>query len=50
MTREEEFEIYKKIYIDVYRKKWGRDPHIIRGSLFVESLKYILNAVYEVDV
>jgi len=50
MTREEEFEIYLKIYEDVYQKMWGNTPNVKRGSMFMESLKYVLNTVYGVDV
>ena len=50
LSRAEEFEYYKEIYLVEYEKKWGKKPILVRGDIFLESLKYVLRSVYGVEL
>ena len=50
MSRAEEFDYYKEIYLVEYEKKWGKKPILVRGDVFLESLKYVLRNVYGVGL
>ena len=45
LNRSKEFEYYKEIYLVEYEKKWGKKPILVRGDVFLESLKYVLRNV-----
>ena len=45
-----EFDYYKEIYLVEYEKKWGKKPILVRGDVFLESLKYVLRNVYGVEL
>ena len=46
LSRAKEFDHYKEIYLVEYEKKWGKKPIVVRGDVFLESLKYVLRSVY----
>ena len=46
VRRAKEFDYYKEIYLVEYEKKWGKKPILVRGDVFLESLKYVLRSVY----
>ena len=48
--RAREFDYYKEIYLVEYEKKWGKKPILVRGDVFLESLKYVLRSVYGVEL
>ena len=48
--RAEEFDYYKEIYLVEYERKWGKEPILVRGDVFLESLKYVLGSVYGVKL
>ena len=48
LSRAEEFDYYKEIYLVEYEKKWGKKPILVRSDVFLESLKYVLRNVYRV--
>ena len=50
LSRAKEFDYYKKIYLVEYEKKWGKKPILVRGDVFLESLKYVLRSVYGVEL
>ena len=50
LSRAREFDHYKEIYLLEYEKKWGRKPILVRGDVFLESLKYVLGSVYGVEL
>ena len=50
LHRAKEFEYYKEIYLVEYERKWGKEPILVRGDVFLESLKYVLESVYGVKV
>ena len=50
LSRLREFEYYKEIYLVEYEKKWGKKPILVRGDVFLESLKYVLRSVYGVGL
>ena len=50
LNRSEEFDYYKEIYLVEYEKKWGKKPTLVRGDVFLESLKYVLRNVYGVEL
>ena len=50
LNRSEEFDYYKEIYLVEYEKKWGKKPILVRGDVFLESLKYVLRNVYGVEL
>ena len=50
MSRAKEFDYYKEIYLVEYEKKWGKKPILVRGDVFLESLKYVLRSVYGVEL
>ena len=49
-SRAEEFDYYKEIYLLEYEKKWGKKPIVVRGDVFLESLKYVLRSVYGAEL
>ena len=49
LNRSTEFDYYKEIYLVEYEKKWGKKPILVRGDVFLESLKYVLRNVYGVE-
>ena len=50
LSRAKEFDYYKEIYLVEYEKKWGNEPVLVRGDVFLESLKYVLRSVYGVEL
>ena len=50
LHRAKEFEYYKEIYLVEYERKWGKKPILVRGDVFLESLKYVLESVYGVKL
>ena len=50
LSRAKEFEYFKEIYLVEYEKKWGKKPILVRGDVFLESLKYVLRSVYGVEL
>ena len=50
LHRAKEFEYYKEIYLVEYERKWGKEPILVRGDVFLESLKYVLGSVYGVKL
>lgn len=50
LNRSKEFDYYKEIYLVEYEKKWGKKPTLVRGDVFLESLKYVLRNVYGVEL
>ena len=50
LNRSKEFDYYKEIYLVEYEKKWGKKPILVRGDVFLESLKYVLRNVYGVEL
>ena len=50
LSRAKEFEHYKEIYLVEYEKKWGKKPILVRGDVFLESLKYVLRSVYGAEL
>ena len=50
LSRAREFEYYKEIYLVEYEKKWGKKPILVRGDVFLESLKYVLKNVYGAEL
>ena len=50
LHRAKEFEYYKEIYLVEYERKWGNEPTLVRGDVFLESLKYVLGSVYGVKL
>ena len=50
LSRAKEFDYYKEIYLVEYEKKWGKKPILVRGDVFLESLKYVLRNVYGVEL
>ena len=50
LHRAKEFEYYKEIYLVEYERKWGKEPILVRGDVFLESLKYVLESVYGVKL
>ena len=50
LSRAKEFDYYKEIYLVEYEKKWGKKPTLVRGDVFLESLKYVLRSVYGVEL
>ena len=50
LNRSQEFDYYKEIYLVEYEKKWGKKPILVRGDVFLESLKYVLRNVYGVEL
>ena len=50
LRRAKEFDYYKEIYLVEYEKKWGKKPILVRGDVFLESLKYVLRNVYGVEL
>ena len=46
LSRAKEFDYFKEIYLVEYEKKWGKKPILVRGDVFLESLKYVLRSVY----
>ena len=50
LNRSKEFDYYKEIYLVEYEKKWGKKPTLVRGDVFLESLKYVLGNVYGVEL
>ena len=50
LCRAKEFDYYKEIYLVEYEKKWGKKPILVRGDIFLESLKYVLRSVYGVEL
>ena len=50
LSRAKEFDYYKKIYQVEYEKKWGKKPILVRGDIFLESLKYVLRSIYGVEL
>ena len=50
LSRAKEFDYYKEIYLLEYEKKWGKKPILVRGDVFLESLKYVLRNVYGAEL
>lgn len=50
VSRAREFDYYKEIYLVEYEKKWGKKPILVRGDVFLESLKYVLRSVYGAEL
>ena len=50
LSRATEFDHYKEIYLVEYEKKWGKKPIVVRGDVFLESLKYVLRSVYGAEL
>ena len=50
LSRAKEFDYYKEIYLVEYEKKWGKKPILVRGDVFLESLKYVLRSVYGAEL
>lgn len=50
LNRSKEFDYYKEIYLVEYERKWGKKPTLVRGDVFLESLKYVLRNVYGVEL
>ena len=50
LRRAKEFDHYKEIYLVEYERKWGKEPTLVRGDVFLESLKYVLSSVYGVKL
>ena len=50
LRRAKEFDYYKEIYLLEYERKWGKEPILVRGDVFLESLKYVLGSVYGVKL
>ena len=50
LSRAKEFDHYKEIYLVEYEKKWGKKPIVVRGDVFLESLKYVLRSVYGAEL
>ena len=50
LSRAKELDYYKEIYLEEYEKKWGQKPILVRGDVFLESLKYVLRNVYGVEL
>ena len=50
LSRAKEFDYYKEIYLVEYEIKWGKKPILVRGDVFLESLKYVLRNVYGVEL
>ena len=50
LRRAKEFEDYKDIYLVEYERKWGEEPILVRGDVFLESLKYVIGSVYGVKL
>ena len=50
LRRAKEFDYYKEIYPVEYERKWGKEPILVRGDVFLESLKFLLRSVHGVEL